>query len=587
MRRAYLPGTGSALKTLRLPAREPRAQTMSSSDTHGADRTAELSPSGPYRAVKQAGLVLLCAAWIVLGLLGHDPWKPDDAVSFGVAYDMLQRNDWLVPHIAGVAQPDRPPLLYAFAAATARVLEPLLPLHDGARLAVGLCLAATLWLLSLASRELYGRAFRWLPVLIFIGCVGLWDRGHQLSPDVGVLAADALALYALALALRRPGLGGVLLGLATGLAFLCRGSLGASLIVLTALLIAFFPPWRRSAYAATLGLALAVALPLLLAWPLALNFRSPALFDAWRDGQSLATFLGLAPGSPPSEPLYYLKNLLWFAWPALPLALWTLWLRARGYRGRLGDAGVALPLVMLVLTLVVLSAGAEPRANFALPILLPMSLLAAAEVDTLKRGSSGALDWFGILTFGLLAVVLWGLWIQSLATGLPEGVARVFRDTQPGFRPPWQWVPLIASMLLTLLWLALVRPARRSNRRAVLNWAAGMTLVWGLSATIWLPYVDSRRSYRPVAESLAAKLPAGECVAGRNLGEPQRALFEYFAGLTTAHDERAADRCPLLLAQLGQDDPDAPPDSSWEKIWEGRRRGDDTEHFVLFRRAPK
>src|SRR5574337_173158 len=150
-------------------------------DTERADGSAELSPSGPYRTLKQTGLVLLCAAWIVLGLFGHDPWKPDDATSFGVAYDMLRHGDWIVPDLAGVAQPDRPPLFYAFAAATARVFEGLLPLHDGARIAVGISLALALWLLSLSGRELYGRAFRWLPVLLFIGCVGLWERAHQLS----------------------------------------------------------------------------------------------------------------------------------------------------------------------------------------------------------------------------------------------------------------------------------------------------------------------------------------------------------------------------------------------------------------------
>ncbi len=46
-----------------------------------------------YRALKQAGLVLLCAAWILLGLFGHDPWKPDDATTFGIAHDMLQHGD--------------------------------------------------------------------------------------------------------------------------------------------------------------------------------------------------------------------------------------------------------------------------------------------------------------------------------------------------------------------------------------------------------------------------------------------------------------------------------------------------------------
>lgn len=555
-------------------------------NTENADGAGELSPSGPYRALKQAGLVLLCAAWIILGLIGHDPWKPDDAVSFGIAYDMLQRGDWLLPHIAGAPQPERPPLFYAFAAATAQALGRALALHDGARIAVGIVLALTLWFLALAGRELYGRAFRWLPVLLFIGCAGLWDRGHQLSSDVGVLAADALALYALALALRRPAMGGLLLGLASGVAFLSRGPLGAALIVATALFVPLFPAWQRRGFAATLVIAFAVALPLIVLWPASLYFRGPPLLAEWWDDHNPARFLGLVPGSPPPEPLYYVKNLLWFAWPALPLALWTLWVRGRGFNGRLSHAGVALPVTMLAIALIVLSAGAEPRANLALPLLLPMSLLGAAEVDSLKRGSSGALDWFGILTFGLLAVLLWGLWLQSLLNGLPEPVARIFRDTQPGFQPPWAWLPFLASVFLTLLWLTLVRPARRSNRRAVLNWAAGMTLVWGLSATIWLPYVDSRRSYRPVAESLSVHLPAQRgCVAGRNLGDPQRALLEYFAGVITVRDDApAAAQCSLLLVQLGQDDPENPPDSAWEKVWEGRRRGDNTERFILFRR---
>ena len=64
------------------------------------DVASELSPSGPYRAVKQLGLVLLCTAWILLGLFGHDPWKPDDATAFGTAYDMLRHGDWVVPHLA-------------------------------------------------------------------------------------------------------------------------------------------------------------------------------------------------------------------------------------------------------------------------------------------------------------------------------------------------------------------------------------------------------------------------------------------------------------------------------------------------------
>ena len=547
-----------------------------------------LSPGGRYRALKQAGLVLLCAAWILLGLFGHDPWKPDDATTFGVAHDVLSNDDWVAPQLAGAPAAVRPPLFYALAASSAAALRPWLALHNGARVANGLCLGLTLWLLSLAGRELYGRAFRWLPVLIFVGCIGLWDRAHALAPEIGLLPACALALYALALAPRRALIAGLLLGASAGIAFLVRGTAWAVMIALTAFLLVAFPQWRTRRYAATLALAVLIAAPLLAAWPWAMYWRDPQIFALWWDGQSIARFFGAAAGSPPVEPFYYLQNLPWFAWPALPLALWTLWLRARGYNGGLVQPGIILPVTMSIVLLAVLSAAAEPRATLALPLLLPLSLLGAAEVDTLKRGTSGALDWFGILTFGLVAVLVWALWLESLWHGLPEPIARMFRDTQPGFRPPLQLLALLVSGFLSLLWIVLVRPARRSNRRAVLNWATGMTLVWGLYTTLWLPYLDSRRSYRPVAESLVQQLPAGtSCVASRDLGEPQRALIEYFGGIVPVRDDlAAANACPLLLLQVGRDDSDAPPDSSWEKIWEGHRRGDDTERFLLFRRRP-
>ena len=546
----------------------------------------ELSPSGPYRAVKQAGLVLLCAAWIALGLFGHDPWKPDDATNFGIAFDMAKSGDYVVPRLAGVAAPERAPLFHALAATTASLFKPLLALHDGARLATGLWLAATLWLLGLAGRELNGRAFRWLPVLVFIGCVGLWERAHFLAPDIGVLAAYALALYALALAPRRCALGGVLLGLAAGIAFMSKGALAPSLIAATALLVPLSKTWRTRGHLATLGIAIAVAVPLIAIWPLALYLRDPALFARWHNAQSIARFLGQTADAQSVDYFYYLKNLPWFAWPALPLALWTLWIRFRGRNGGVGAPGIVLPGIMFAVQLIVLSVAAiEPRAMLALWMLLPLSLLASAEVDTLKRGFSGALDWFGILTFGLVGILLWGLWLDALRNGLPEQAARLFHDTQPGYQPPLQVLALVAAIFLSILWIVLVRPARRSNRRAILNWAAGMTLVWGLYTTIWLPYVDSRRSYRPVAESLAVHLPAGTCVASRNLGEPQRALFEYFIGLITVREEiEPGHACKALLIQVGRGDSDVPPDSAWEKVWEGRRRGDDTERYLLFRR---
>ena len=117
-------------------------------------------------------------------------------------------------------------------------------------------------------------------------------------------------------------------------------------------------------------------------------------------------------------PGYYVKNLLWFAWPSLPLILWMLWTRGRGFNGGLRDPGVQVPAVMSVVILATLVVLPDPKLAYAIPLLVPFALLAALEVDSLKRGFSGALDWFGILTFGLLAMMAWGFWIDAYVHGM-------------------------------------------------------------------------------------------------------------------------------------------------------------------------
>ncbi len=556
--------------------------------TRPVDSTADadtLSPSRPYRALKQLGLALLCAAWVGLGLVGHDPWKSDDATAFGVAWDIMRGGSVLQPTLAGEPYVATPPLVQALAATAGAAFSPPLAPHDAARLATGLLLAVTLWLLSLAAVELHGPGWRWLPPLLFAGSLGLWDRAHQLSPELGVVVGVALALYGFALALRRPIVGGVALGLGVAVAFVSRGLMGPLWIGVTAIVLLAFGTWRTRSYAMSVGVALAVALPLSLAWPLALADVAPDRLAAWwaADGLS-AYFTSIGPGG--SDPLYALKNLPWFAWPALPLALWTLWMRARGFNGGLAHPAVQLCATLAIVSIVGVSTMADPRATALMPVLVPLVLLASIEVDTLTRGFSAAFDWFGILTFGLLALVVWIVWFDAYLYGMTPNVARLFRDVEIGYQPPFHVLAFGVSLFLTLLWLALVRPARRSNRRAVLNWTAGMVLVWGLYTTIWLPYLDSRRSYRSVAESLAVALPHEGCVASRHLGDAQRALFAYFATLTTIREEVNPDNtCRYLLVQYGRL-VDKPAEEGWFAVWDGRRRGDDTELYVLYQKNP-
>ena len=77
---------------------------------------------------------LLCGLWLLAGVVGHDPWKADDALHLGVAWSMAG-GDWLVPRIAGDPWLVTPPLYHWLAALCGKLFGWLLPWHDAARLA--------------------------------------------------------------------------------------------------------------------------------------------------------------------------------------------------------------------------------------------------------------------------------------------------------------------------------------------------------------------------------------------------------------------------------------------------------------------
>jgi 4-amino-4-deoxy-L-arabinose transferase-like glycosyltransferase len=286
------------------------------------------------------------------------------------------------------------------------------------------------------------------------------------------------------------------------------------------------------------------------------------------------------------QPAWLAKNLIWFGWPAVPLIAMMLWIRRRGFHGGLAGAGLIIPGVYALWIIAMLALFPDASLMQLLPMLVPLALVASLEVDSWPRGYSAALDWFGILTFGLAAIVLWGFWVDAYFNGMSTRVAILLRDSETGYGTTFHLRAFASAAFLTVLWVVLVRPARRSNRRAVLNWAAGMTLVWGLIATVWLPYVDARRTYQVISESIGIYRPEGACIARRNVGEAQRSLFYYFAGVVTVPESaaKAAD-CPALLVQYGRLADGTPQLPGYAIQWEGSRRGDASERFVLYRRS--
>src|SRR3954469_20044334 len=124
-------------------------------------------------------VLLITAMYLLPGLVGHDPWRPDEIYAFGIVYDFLSSSaDWIVPTVAGVPFMEKPPLLYWVAAAFARTFSGWLPLHDGARLAVGFFMGISCLATALAARQWWGNGAGRLSLLVLLSCVGLVQHAH-------------------------------------------------------------------------------------------------------------------------------------------------------------------------------------------------------------------------------------------------------------------------------------------------------------------------------------------------------------------------------------------------------------------------
>ena len=539
---------------------------------------------GTRTPLKTTLFLLVCAAWLLPGLVGHDPWKTDEAIVLGTVFEMVRSGDPVVIRLAGEPYLERAPLYLWVASLLAKGLAGWLPLHDAARIASGLFMAATLLLVGLASRELLGERAPRAAVLLFIGCLGLLIRAHEMSTDIAGLTGFALALYGLALALRRPYLGGVAAGVGTGLAFLGDGMLPLAMLgLLLAALPAVHPAWRNRGYAATAAIAVACAAPLVAIWPLALWWQSPAWLRLWLDVSASSRWSSSNPLTLASELFYFFRILPWYAWPAWPLAAWAVWRSRRMLATR---RGLVLPLTAFGVFFAVLVLFGQPREVSALPLLLPLAILGVAELESLPRGAASALDWFGVTTFFLLAAMIWASW-AAVMTGHPAGLLEYIRSEVPGFRYTFSFLSFALASLLTLVWLVVIARSLRTTRRAIVNWAAGITMVWMLVMTIGVPLVDQARSYRSVSAKLVQALPRGfGCVAQRNVGDAQRALLDYFVGLRTVRaDQPAADRCQVLLVQVAPQRGLELTPAGWFEVWRGARPGDRNEAFVLYVRG--
>jgi 4-amino-4-deoxy-L-arabinose transferase-like glycosyltransferase len=533
-------------------------------------------PAAALPSLKRIAIFLTTALWLTLGLLGRDPWKPDEAYTFGLVYHILNTGDWVVPTLAGEPFMEKPPLFFISAALCAKLFGSVLSLHDAARLSTAFYVGLTLLFVGLAARRLYGVRQALGCALILLGCVGYVHSAHLLITDNSLVAGIAIGIYGLSLVLQQPIFGGLLLGTGAGIAFLSKGMIGPGMLGLTAVALLVAPAWRTRAYGRGLAVAAAAFAPWALVWPWLLYQRSPELFHEWFIVNNFGRYSGSAKLGPTHDHLMYLKILPWFALPALPLAAWNAY--------ALRNKAIMLPLIAALVMLGVLSSACNSREVYALPMFVPLALLAGAA--TPPRWLAKPLYWTAAVLAAAAALACWA-GLAALLAGWRGGLADALFAWRPGFVPSFEPQLFLLAVAVTLAGCIAIWAWRRSACAVAVSWLAMTAIGWGLLMTLWLPYFEYGNSYRSVVGELKAHLPQEPgCIANRSLGEPQRAMLEYLGGIVT-HRENIleAQSCKLLLVQQQHTQEIPEVGALWTPVWSGNRPGDLNERFWLFRRA--
>lgn len=518
-------------------------------------------------------LLLLCFFWLIPGLVGHDPWKPDENVSMAIVSYFMRHSDWTIASVAGVPQFSQAPLYFWAAALLANVLSWFgVAAHDAARISTGLWMALGLWGVGLAGRELFGRRNGRLAVVILLGCLGLPLWGHHISAAVVLLSGFAWLVYGLALAIKRPLRAGLILACVYIVLLTGASWADALFAVVVSSLLLLFPQWRKLSFIITLVTALLIALPIAALWGYSLKTNSSDLFQVWWRYYAWGPFGGARSFSVVFSLEFLPSVLIWFAWPALPLAGWTIYL----FRNELNQARWQLLLCLMLTKIVFLMLAAHPSEALVLPLLVPLALLASGGVDELRRGAAAALNWFSLLILGFAALLVWLLW-AALVLDYPEAVVRNLARFSPA-EMQWQTWGVAFALLVSALWGRMLLRKRPLGRRALTNWASGLTLLIGLLVGLFQNWVDIGKSYRPVAESLAAAMQSNKdrCIDVASISKDPMAAIAYFTDLQL--DARAGNNCSFYMLQSISQDVGS------GLIWTGHRLGEQKEVFSLHKR---
>ncbi len=447
-------------------------------------------------------LALLGLVLYLPGIGSRDVWNPDEPRYAVVAREMVERGDWLVPHVNGRLYSEKPPLHFWAIAASSYLTGGVTAV--AARLPAALAATATLFLLFGIGRRLFDREVGWGAVAAFATCSKILWQGRVGQIDMTLVALVTLAMYFFVRGWTEHRDGFFrLFFVAAGLATLAKGPVGLLPPLLAIVAFALLTGERDLLRRMRIPTGLGIWALVVLAW------LGPAILSAGREYFEIIVLKqNVTRYAEPwhhFQPWYYYLTVVpadFFPWSLfLPGSIWVLWRRATGDERR----GFHWAFAWIVVTLVFFSLSPAKRTVYILTMYPAMALLVGAAAAEVRR-SWPRLGGFWTVPSALVALVATALPIAGTVAVrfYPEKVAKPLAQLEP-LGPGLLPILLVLGLLLSAASLAAWLAARRGAiRRAVGTLALGMGGVGVLAALLVLPRFDAVKSARPMAAKLVA-----------------------------------------------------------------------------------